>query len=132
MSDLHLASRNTEKFPWKLILWIMIKLTPWGRPKDAMLRLSLWDVFKTFLGRFSKTERVWNNFLVYNTHVCWTKTENFTTEMSFVLMFKMDVLRTLPSGHHFGTFIRRLWDVSPKPKTINSQLFSALGTHLVK
>ena len=61
MSDIHLASGNIERFPYKPILWIMINLTSRGPPKDATLRVLLWDVFKTFSGRFSRTERICNN-----------------------------------------------------------------------
>ena len=31
------------------------------RPKDVTLRMSLWDIFTTFLRRFSKIERIWKN-----------------------------------------------------------------------
>ena len=65
----------------------MFKLTSWWRPKDVRLQVLLWDVFRTFLGRFSLTD-----LLVSNTHIWWTKTENITTEMRFVLMLKTDVL----------------------------------------
>ena len=41
-----------------------------------------------------------------------------------------DVPRKLPSERHFGTFIRRLWDISPK--SYNYKLFSVLGTYLLK
>ena len=58
MSDLHLGSGNIEKFPRKPILWVMIKLMSWGRPKDVTLRVSLWEVFRAFLGCFSKTGRI--------------------------------------------------------------------------
>ena len=35
MPDLHLTSKNIEKFPEKSILWIMINLTFWGGPKNV-------------------------------------------------------------------------------------------------
>ena len=60
----------------------MIKLTFWGRPEDVTLRAP----------RLKEYEIA--NFLVSNTHIRWTKTENFTTEMRFVLIFKMDILGT--------------------------------------
>ena len=61
MSGMDLASQNIEKFPEKPILWKMFKLTSGGRPEDVMLQVSFWDVFKTLIGRFSKTERIFNN-----------------------------------------------------------------------
>ena len=95
----------------------MIKLTSWRRPKDVALRVSLLDVFRTFLGRFSKTERIWRvtNFSVSNTHIWWTKNENITTNMCFVLMFKIDALGSSQLGISFPddsrTFPGRYFEV---------------------
>ena len=95
----------------------MIKLTSWRRPKDVALRVSLLDVFRTFLGRFSKTERIWRvtNFSVSNTHIWWTKNENIATNMCFVLMFKIDALGTSQLGISFPddsrTFPGRYFEV---------------------
>ena len=87
----------------------MIKLTFWGRPKNFSQRMSPWDVFRTFLERFSKTERyAITNFLVFNTHIWWTKTENITTEIQFVLLFKIDVLETSQERHPPDVALGRL------------------------
>ena len=48
------------------------------------------------------------NFLVSNTHIWSCKTENITSEMRFVLIFKFDVPRALPTKCHYDTIIRRL------------------------
>ena len=93
MYGMHLALGNIQKFK-KPILWKIFKLTSWGRPKDVTLHLSIWDVFRTFIGRFSKTERIYKLTFYYLIHIWWTKTENITREMRFVLMFKIDVLGT--------------------------------------
>ena len=56
------------------------------------------------------------NLLVFNTHIWYIKTENSTTEINFVHMFKI------------GTFIGHLWDVSIKIgnyKTTNSLMLQA-------
>ena len=39
------------------------------------------------------------NLLVFNTHIKWTKAENITTEMCFVLMFKNYSLETSQERH---------------------------------
>ena len=87
----------------------------------------LWELFITFLVRFCKTERIWViNFLVSNTHIWWTKTESFSTDMRFVLTFKMDVLRTFRDRYPPDVTLGPLYDVFrlflQKPKTIK-QLF---------
>ena len=69
--------------------------------------------FGTFLGEFQDVspklkEYEITKFLVSNTHICSTKTGNITTEMRFVLMFKIDVLGTSRERHLPDvTFIRR-------------------------
>ena len=67
------------------------------------------------------------NFLVSNTHIWWTKTENIITEMRFVLIFKTDVLGTTRERHLPDVTLGRLKDVFrtflQNPKT-KKQLFS--------
>ena len=49
-----------------------------------------------------------SNFIGFNTHNWGTETENITTEMHFVLPFKIDVQWTSPVRHpldYFGTVI---------------------------
>ena len=81
----------------------MFKLTSSGRPKNVMLQVTLLGIFRTIIGRFSK-----NDLLVSDALIGWTKTENITTEMCFVFMFKIKVLGTSLTKRHFATFIRRL------------------------
>ena len=81
----------------------MFKLTSSGRPKKVMLQVTLLGIFRTFIGRFSK-----NDLLVSDALIGWTKTENITTEMFFVFMFKIKVLGTSLTKRQFATFIRRL------------------------
>ena len=64
----------------------MFKLTSWKRPKYVTLQVSLGKISRK-LKKHAVTK-----FLGYNTHI--TKTENKTTEMRFLLMFKIDVLGT--------------------------------------
>ena len=113
------------------------------RPEDVS-RTSHWrPYFATFFGCpldvFSKLkEYVIDNFSVSRTNIWWTTTENTTTEMSFVLMFKIVVMgtfgerfppdvtwtyRTSPLKDTFRTFIQ-------KPKIIKQLTLS--GTQLVK
>ena len=104
----------------------MFKLTSWGHPKDVMPQVSLWNVFRTFIGRFSKLkEYSITDFLVSNTHIWWTKTENITTEMHFVLKFK------LMSWGKPDNVTRRtsLWDLylqDDSPKTQNYEIVNSL------
>ena len=48
------------------------------------------------------------NFLVFNTHIWLTKTENISTEMHFVLMFKIDILGTSRERHSPDDTLQRL------------------------
>ena len=104
----------------------MFKLTSWGLPKDVMLQVSLLDVFRTFIGRFSKlNEYAITNFLGSNTHIWWSKTESITTEMHFVLNFK------LTSWGKPDNVTRRasLWDLylqDDSPKTQNYKIVNSL------
>ena len=65
-----------------------------------MLQASLWDDLVSSQDVSPKPkEYVITNFLVSNTHIWCIKTENITTEMSFLLMFKIDVLGTSGERH---------------------------------
>ena len=51
-----------------------------------------------------KTRQNWKKiaitiFLVPNTHIWWTKAEYITTEMRFLLMFKIDAMRMSRERH---------------------------------
>lgn len=74
--------------------------------------MSLGDVFRMFLERFSKTEKmkeyVVTNFLVFNTHIWRTNIENISAEIRWVKYvqnwFPRDVLKTSTPGCHFRAF----------------------------
>ena len=102
-----------KNFLKNLFLRKTIKLTSWGRPKYVMLQVSLLDIFRTFIGRFSKMkEYAMTNVLVSNTYIWWTKSENITTGMCFVFIFKY-VTFMLPSWRRLENFTNRtsLWDL---------------------
>ena len=71
----------------------MFKLTFWGRPKDVTLQVSLWDIFP------KPKEYAMTKFLESNTHIWWSKTENITAEIRFVLMLKIGVLGKSQDRH---------------------------------
>ena len=94
------------------------------------------------LGRFQEffprlKEYAINNFLVSNTHIWLTKTENFTKKMRFVLMFKMGDLGTSREHYPPDVTLRTLEDILgtflQKSKAIKQLTrYSVLGTQLVK
>ena len=56
-------------------------------------------------------KRIITNILVSNTHISCTKTENITSEMCFVLMFRSDILGT-SLEHHPPTSLSHLYKTS--------------------
>ena len=40
--------------PQKCVLFLCSKFTSWGRPEDVTEQTTLWDLYKRYLGRFSK------------------------------------------------------------------------------
>ena len=69
----------------------MIKLTSWGRPKDITLRMSLWDVFRTFLQSWKNMLKLTFGELKVKMLPHWIK--NNTTVLCFVIYFQIGVLR---------------------------------------
>ena len=57
MSDMYFESQNIEKFSWKPIVWIK-QLTSWVGPKDVTLRMSVWDVFRTFIQNWKNMQKL--------------------------------------------------------------------------
>ena len=91
----------------KEISWISVTFTSRWRPKDVAQWMSLWDVFRTFSGRFSKIERscnnkllvfniiVFNSNLQYLIHACSELKSKILPQKGVLLnLFKIDVLRT--------------------------------------
>ena len=73
-----------------------------------------------FSGRFEDNHRTvlqnCNNmknliFQYFTQHIQWSKIENNTTVMCFLIYFQFGVRRT-SQGHHFRTLLGLLWDLS--------------------
>ena len=95
ISGMHLASGNMKNFPKTLFRGKCLNWPPEDVPRTSRCRCH----FGTFLGRSwdispKLKEYAIRNFLVSNTHIWWTKTENVTTEMHFVFLFKTYILGT--------------------------------------
>ena len=85
-------------------------------PEDLSRRSRCRCHFWTFLGRSQDIsprlkERAITNFLVSNTHIWCAKTENITTEMRFLFMFTIDVLRTSQKRHPLDVTLEHLQEV---------------------
>ena len=65
-------------------------------------------------------------FQNFTQHIWWSKIENNTTVMRFVIYFWIGVLGT-SRGRHFRTLLGRPWDVSPQfmRKWINIIVFAS-------
>ena len=61
MPGMRLALRSVKKNVPKNLFYG--KCLKWC-PDDVTLQVSLWDVFRTFIGCFSKTGRMYNNYLL--------------------------------------------------------------------
>ena len=74
-------------------------MTSWGHPKDVTLRMSLWNVFRTFLQNWKNMQKLTFYYLIHTFGELklkmlpqWIK--NNTTVMCFVIYFQIGVLRT--------------------------------------
>ena len=91
------------------------------RFKIDILRTSQWRChMNVFSGRFEDNHRTvlqnCNNmknliFQYFTQHIQWSKIENNTTVMCFLIYFQFGVRRT-SQGHHFRTLLGLLWDLS--------------------
>ena len=115
ISDIQLESGKIKKNPLKLILWIMVKLTSWGRLKDVQLQVHslglhirpYGDVLRTSQGRPAADAYVG---VTYRT--IWGQSEDVST-LGMPSVRPQDVI--LPRGYwsYFKT-------VSINPKTCYS------------
>ena len=82
------------------------------------------DVPRTVLQYCKNIQQL--TFQYFMQHIWWSKIENNTTVMCFIIYFQIDAVG-MSRGRHFRTLLGRPWDVSPQfmRKRINLIFFAS-------